>query len=53
MTPSTTPLLRLLACAGIALFLAALASKAIHSNTVTFRFSPTEGFEFKAEGTRQ
>jgi len=43
-------LAHLLACAGAAFFLWALASKAIHSDTVTFRLSPAGGVEFKAEG---
>jgi hypothetical protein len=52
MTPSKH-LLRLIVCSGIALFFVALASRAMHSDTVTFRFSPTDGFEFKAEGARK
>jgi hypothetical protein len=40
----------LLLCAGAAFFLWALASKAIHSDTVSFRLSPEGGVEFKAEG---
>ena len=41
--------LHLIVCSGIALFFMALASRALHSDTVTFRFSPADGFEFKAE----
>jgi hypothetical protein len=52
MTPSKH-LLRLILCSGIALFFAALASRAMHSDTVTFRFSPADGFEFKAEGAHK
>jgi hypothetical protein len=46
-------LFRLIVCSGIALFFVALASRAMHSDTVAFRFSPTDGFEFKAEGSHQ
>ena len=52
MTPSKN-LLRLIVCSGIALFFVALASRAMHSETVTFRLSPADGFEFKAEGSRK
>lgn len=43
-------LFHLIVCSGIALFFWALASRAMHSETVTFRMSPADGFEFKAEG---
>ena len=46
-------LAHLLVCAGAAFFLWALASRAIHSETVTFRLSPVGGFEFKAEGSQK
>lgn len=44
---------KLIVCSSLALFFVALASRAMHSETVTFRFSPTDGFEFKAEGARK
>jgi hypothetical protein len=46
-------LVHLLACASAAFFLWALASRALHSETVTFRLSPAGGFEFKAEGSQK
>jgi len=46
------PLAHLLVCAGTAFFFWALASRAIHSETVTFRLSPEGGVEFKAEGSQ-
>jgi len=45
-------LVHLAVCAGVAFFFWALASRAMHSETVTFRLSPADGFEFKAEGSR-
>ena len=47
------PLIHLIVCSGIALFFWALASRALHSETVTFRLSPAGGFEFKAEGSQK
>jgi cellobiose-specific phosphotransferase system component IIC len=46
-------LAHLLVCAGAVFFFWALASRAIHSETVTFRVSPAGGFEFKAEGSQK
>jgi hypothetical protein len=50
--PTPKQLVHLTVCAGVALFFWALASRAMHSETVTFRLSPADGFEFKAEGSR-
>ncbi len=52
MTPSKHFLL-LIVCSGIVFFFWALASRAMHSDTITFRFSPADGFEFKAEGAHK
>lgn len=52
MTPSKN-LICLIVCSGIALFFVALASRAMHSDTIMFRLSPTEGFEFRAEGAHK
>jgi hypothetical protein len=45
-------LVYLIACLGVSLFFLALASRTMHAETVTFRLSPTAGFEFKAEGSQ-
>jgi len=45
-------ILYLILCSGIALFFWALASRAITSDKVTLRVSPT-GVEFHAEGSQQ
>jgi hypothetical protein len=51
MTPSKH-LLHLILCSGLALFLWALASRAMNAETITLRISPIS-VEFHAEGSQQ
>ena len=54
MKTMNTPkrILSLILCPGIALFFWALASRAITSDKITLRISPT-AFEFQAEGSQK